>query len=349
VSLPPSSRTSRSAPPTAIGASASGVELTDATGHLLDLQLLFVTGKGGVGKTSVAAALAHLAARSGKRTLVCEMDAKGALSGAFDTGALEFEPREVEPRLFAMAMNTEDALREYLRLFVKVPLLGRIGPLARTFDFVADAAPGVKEILAVGKLVYEVRERHYDLVVVDAEASGHIVAQIGAPTVINDLVQVGLVRDQTHWMVDILHDAERTGVVVVTTPEEMPVIETLELVGRLEDETGVAVRTIVANRVLPALFDRRQLDVVDRLDEVTSLLVEAAGAGVSTVIEAARTTEARRRVGAGHLERLRTGLDDDVEVLYVPELFTRATGRRVVTLVAEALAAELDLVAEAER
>jgi anion-transporting ArsA/GET3 family ATPase len=132
------------------------------------------------------------------------MDAKDALATAFDAGTLAFEPREVEPGLFAMAMNTEDSLREYLRLFVKVPLLGRIGPLARTFDFVADAAPGVKEILAVGKLCYEVRERHYDLVVVDAEASGHIVAQIGAPKVISDLVQVGLVRDQTEWMLDIL-------------------------------------------------------------------------------------------------------------------------------------------------
>ena len=112
-----------------------------------------------------------------------------------------------------MAMNTEDSLREYLRLFVRIPLVGRIGPLARTFDFVADAAPGVKEILAVGKLCYEVRERHYDLVVVDAEASGHIVAQIGAPRAISELVQVGLVRDQTDWMLDILDDPARTGLV----------------------------------------------------------------------------------------------------------------------------------------
>jgi anion-transporting ArsA/GET3 family ATPase len=311
--------------------------------HLLDHHLLFVTGKGGVGKTSVAAALAHLAARSGRRTLVCEMDAKGALAAAFDTSELQFEPRELEPGLFAMAMNTEDALREYLRLFVKVPLLARIGPLARTFDFVADAAPGVKEILAVGKLVYEVRERHYDLVIVDAEASGHIVAQIGAPKVISDLVQVGLVRDQTGWMLDILHDPQRTGVVVVTTPEEMPVIETLELLARLEAETGVAARTVVANRVLPALFDRRQIEVVDRLDEVAPLLDTAAGPAVATVLEAARVTESRRRVGAGHLQRLRDGLADDVEVLYVPELFTRATGRRVVALVGEAFAAELDI------
>ena len=128
-----------------------------------------------------------------------------------------------------MAMNTEDSLREYLRLFVKVPLVGRIGPLARTFDFVADAAPGVKEILAVGKLAYEARERHYDLVVVDAEASGHIVAQIAAPRVISELVQVGMVRDQTRWMTDILEDPARTGLVIVTTPEEMPVTETIDL------------------------------------------------------------------------------------------------------------------------
>jgi anion-transporting ArsA/GET3 family ATPase len=312
-------------------------------GDLLDRRLLFVTGKGGVGKTSVAAALADLAARNGQRTLVCEMDAKGALAATFDTTPLTYEPREVDRRLFAMAMNTEDSLREYLTLFVKVPLVGRIGPLARTFDFVADAAPGVKEILSVGKLAYEARERHYDLVVVDAEASGHIVAQIGAPRVIRELVKVGMVRDQTAWMTHILEDPVITGVVVVTTPEEMPVTETIDLVGRLESDAGVEASAIVANRVLPALFDRRQTEVVDRLGDAEHQLVAAAGPGVRQVLAAAQVTEARRRTGNRHLERLRAGIPATLPVLYVPELFTKATGRRVVSLVAEALADELDV------
>src|SRR5690606_35394123 len=139
------------------------------------------------------------------------------------------------------------SLREYLKLQLKVPLIARMGPLARTFDFVANAAPGVKEILTVGKLTWEVRERHFDLVVVDASATGHVVGQLAAPVAINDLVKVGLVRSQTDWMIDILTDASTTGVVVVTAPEEMPVVETLELIGRLRSETEIDVAGVVVN------------------------------------------------------------------------------------------------------
>src|SRR5690606_3220077 len=185
-----SSRTSRSVRPRPGGGSASAADphpadpsAPPAPPHgmattLLDRQLLFVTGKGGVGKTSVTAAIGHLAASQGKRVLLCDIDGKGDLAGALETGPTAFEEREVAPGLWAMAMDTEASLREYLRLQLRVPLLARLGPLARTFDFVANAAPGVKEILIVGKLAYEAREGNYDLVVADAPATGHIVGQL---------------------------------------------------------------------------------------------------------------------------------------------------------------------------
>jgi anion-transporting ArsA/GET3 family ATPase len=247
------------------------------------------------------------------------------------------------PNLWGMEMNTEDSLREYLRLFVRIPLLGRIGPIAHMLDFVADAAPGVKEILAVGKLTYEAKEDHYDLVIVDAEASGHIVAQVGAPRAIRELVQVGPVRDQTRWMIDVLEDPARCGIVIVTTPEEMPVTETVELLERVEHETGVAVAAVIANRVLPSLFSDRELAVFERLDqaEPRAMLAAKTGAAVATVFNAAELNEARRRVGAGHLDRLRAALGPDIPLLIIPELFIRAAGRRVVTQVAAAIRDEL--------
>ena len=311
---------------------------------LLDRKLLLVTGKGGVGKTSVVAAMALLASSWGKRTLACEVDAKGDLSSFLETGPTTFKEREVQPGLFAMSMDTEESLKEYLALNLKIPLMTRLGPLARMFEFVATAAPGVREILTVGKLAYEVREGRYDLVVVDASATGHVVGQLTAPQAINELVRVGLVREQTAWMLDILSDPARTGLVIVTTPEEMPVNETVELASRIHSETIVDLAAVVVNRVLPELFGRGEEEVFERLaraDRVDALGA-AAGADVTPILDAARLAVTLRRTRAGHLERLRDGVGRDVPMLYLPYLFVRGHGLRASHQMAEALAAELD-------
>ena len=321
---------------------------------LLDRRLLFVTGKGGVGKTSVASALALLGARQGKRTLVCEVDAKGNLADFYGVGPLEFEPTEVQPNLYAMAMSTEESLREYLKLQLKLPLLARLGPVAKMFDFVATAAPGVKEILTVGKIAYEVRERNYDLVVVDASASGHVVGQLASPVALGELINVGVVQAQTAWMIDLLKDPATTGVVVVATPEEMPVNETLELVGRLGTETEIDLAGVVANRVLPELFGRAEEEVFDELaaavrsaDRPAAPAKRVAGSGTTTladldgVVEAAELAVGLRRSRVTHLKRLRAGLPEGVPLLNLPMLFIRTHGTRATHAIADLLEDEL--------
>ena len=310
---------------------------------LLDRKLIFVTGKGGVGKTTVAAALALLGAEHGKRTLVCEIDAKGDLADFFETGPTSFQEREVHPSLWAMSMDTEASLKQYLSLQLKMPFVARIGPLARMFDFVATAAPGVKEIVTVGKLCWEVRERHYDLVVVDASPTGHIIGQLSAPQAINQLVQVGLVRQQTGWMLDILGNPEITGLAIVATPEEMPVNETIELSGRISRETNVDLAAIIVNRVLPELFSRGEEEVFERLSApgAVGVLEQSLGGSPEPLLEAARLAVTLRRTRAGHLERLRGAVDPSIPMLYVPYLFVRSHGLRSTRQVTEALAAEL--------
>jgi len=312
---------------------------------LLERKLVFVTGKGGTGKTTVASALALLAASRGKKVLICEVDAKGELAGYYESPPTAFKEREVQPGLFAMTMDTEASLREYLKLQLHIPIVGRIGPVAKAFDFLATAAPGVREIMTVGKLCFEVRSGDWDMVVVDAPATGHIVGQLAAPQAVNGLVKVGLIRTQTDWMLDMLSDPEITGLLAVCTPEEMPVTETIELADRVREETTVQLAAVVVNRVLPELFGRQEEAVFDALAapgplaELNGLIDGQAG----PVLEAARLAVTMRRTRSTHLERLRGGIDPDVPLLYLPFLFSRSHGLRTTKQVAGSLGEELGL------
>lgn len=244
------------------------------------------------------------------------MDDKGSLAAYLGRSNIGFTPVEVAPNVFAMAMNTEDSLREYIRLFLRVPIIGSLTPLARIFDFVANAAPAVKEILAVGKLCYEVRERNYDIVIVDSEASGHFVAQVSAPDALATLVRIGIVADQTNWMSDLLHDAAVSTVLAVVTPEEMPVVETIELRDRLAKATPIDFAGVVVNR-MPRIVEAAAVSAVgDRAvgDETRDVVAWLTERRRSAEMHARRLAEAFELGNVETLSEATTNIDQPAQV-----------------------------------
>lgn len=185
-----------------------------------------------------------------------EMGSPGGLSAHFGTGKLEFQPREVRPGLHAMQMVRSDALLEYLAIQLNIRGIGGFGPFARAFDALATTAPGIREIITIGKAIWEVKEDRWDVVIADAPPTGQIGSFLRAPLTIAELVPGGKVRAQADMMRDMLADPAVTEMVLVTLPEELPTTETEETLEWLAIEKVISTPRLIANRVLGELTDR---------------------------------------------------------------------------------------------
>lgn len=220
---------------------------------MLDRSLLIVSGKGGVGKSAVAAAAAIAAEREGKRVLAVSMVEGGGLAAHLGVGRLDFAPTEIRPGLSALAVDRTSALVEYLQVQAGIPGIMTMGPVVRAFDALASTAPAVREIVTIGKILWEVRGGTWDVVVADGAPTGQITSYLRAARTIMELVPVGRIRDQAVWMGEILADPALTTVVLTSVPEELPTEETFETLAWLERERVVGPPLVVANRVLPPL------------------------------------------------------------------------------------------------
>lgn len=311
----------------------------DPTGFCTQTRVFIVAGKGGVGKTTVAAALARMAAGAGLDTLVVDVEGNSGLPAAYGhPDRLTYDEVVLAPagdgvgEVRARTLTPDDALLEYLEGHGMKRISKRLLSTGAV-DVVATAAPGIKDILVLGKVKQLERSGQADLVIVDAPAAGHAVTFLSSASGLLDAVRVGPIRTQAEDVVELLRDPERCQVLLVTLPEETPVNEVVETAYKLEDRVGITLGPVVVNAMYP---------VLDGLDADPVAAAEAAGAHL-------RPGEAEALAAAAHFRLARTALQaEQVErlakelplpQLHLPFQFTTEVGVPELDVLAEALAA----------
>ena len=302
---------------------------------LLDKRLVLVTGKGGVGKTTMAAALGLAAARAGKRTVVCEVAEQERLAAMFGASDIGHSELELAPGLFAVSVDPERAKEEWLGYQLRSSTLASVLGGNRVFQYLTAAAPGLTELVTIGKIwdLAQLERRTggsvFDLAIVDAPATGHALAILGAPQTFAAVARAGPIARQAERIDTFLHDSAGTGVLVTALPEEMPVNETVDFERNLRDELGMDVDAIVVNALHPARFSAADVRVLESLDG-------RGGPAARAALRAALSEHARARAERAQLRRLRRAVDAPVSTL--PRIFEPELGRDEL----EQLSAELE-------
>lgn len=296
--------------------------------RLLDKRLLVVTGKGGVGKSAVAAALALYSARSGKRTLICEINAADRLGNLYGK-PVGPELTQVEDNLWAVNVRPEESLREYALMVLKFKSVYRAVFENRLVRYFLHFIPSVAELVMLGKVLFHVKETQgaapkYEVVVMDAPATGHAISFLQVPQVLLDTVAAGPLMTEAKWMRDLLVDPKATAAVLVSLPEEMPVNETLELEDALRRKVKIATALVVLNGYTAPRFDERDLQSLGGT--------------------------ALHSLGKNHFDRAQLSLDSRgrlerqvaAPVATVPRLYEERSGPAMVERIADALAKALE-------
>ncbi|MCU0268805.1 MAG: hypothetical protein MUF83_09170 [Acidimicrobiales bacterium] len=310
-------------------------------------RVVIVAGKGGVGKTTVSASLARAAARCGLTTLVIEVEGKSGLATLFGQPPFDYDEVVLSPGggpdgasdVRARTLTPDDALIEYLEDHGMHRISRRLAS-SGALDVVATAAPGIKDILILGKVKQLERSGTADLILLDAPAAGHAISFLRSPRGLLDAVSVGPIRTQAQDVLDLLDDPARCQVLLVTLPEETPVNELIETAYSLEEDVGVSLGPVVVNGLYPEL---------PGLGTDPEVAAGAAGAHLlpgegAELRAAAQFRRHRMELQAEQLARLSGELP--LPQIRLPFLFTADLGPEHVDLLARTALADIEALTE---
>ena len=295
---------------------ATLAEPSALTASVLARRLIFVSGKGGVGKTTVSAALALAAADAGRRVLVCVLGGPSRLVG------------QLGPAVSSLSVDPDAALREWLRRNLGRAAARLLGTSA-TVDQLVAAAPGARELVTLGKAWDLTRADPDRLVVVDGPATGHAVALLQAPATFSALGRGGPIGGQAAAVRAFFGDPAQSAIVLACTPEELPVAETVSLAGALEATTRRPVDLVVVDQVLPDRFVREELDTLQ------GALRCAQDPGVRATLLVARRSWSRARAQQRQLDTLHASVA--IPIVELPFLFVPVLGARELRTLARRL------------
>lgn len=304
--------------------------------NLLGHRFLFVVGKGGVGKTTVGTAIAIAAAAKGKRVLLAMCNAKERVSSLLGVPPIGSKNVRVLPNLDVVNMVPREALEEYGLMVLRSRTLFKAVFESSVVSALLRGTPGIEAWSMLGKAYFHTKETaddgrpRYDLVIVDAPATGHGLEMLRVPRIITDVAPPGLLRREAEEAVGLFRDPARAGVVIVSLAEEMPVQESIELHGILRSELVLPVKMLVVNQVLPRLFQPTERETIEALPDALD-----AGAALQPLAVAGRARAARESIQEESLKRLSEKLPGLPRVT-LPLLFTPELGRAQVESLAEA-------------
>jgi len=303
-------------------------------------RVVIVAGKGGVGKTTVTAALAVAAARTGMSVLIVEVEGKSGLAAAFDRPALTYEETPLDDGILARTLTSDAALIDYLESHGMKRISKRLAA-SGALDVVATAVPGMKDILVLGKVKSLEQTASADLIILDAPAAGHAITFLLSARGLIDAVRVGPVHKQAQDVVELLSDPQRCQVMLVTIPEETPVNELVDTAFAIEDRAGVALGPVVVN----GCYDAPAFSATESTAEAIAADAVALDRFVSPreaedLAHAAAFRAARYAIQQEQASRLAERLP--LPQIRLPFLFSAALGRREIHHLADALSAGIE-------